>query len=257
MKRKILNSILFTLLATTCTANMISAAEAHIYPCPVAECDFIAFDFSETLEHYKTHRARRGVHNAHRGIHSNSANSAEPSNSYKVKKELEARGFDAVDKGGNGHCQFHSIGDRLGALGRVGPDGTPLTKNSYELLRQQAAEHISKNRHAYEGFTDDDLEDYATKMGFTQKNGDDLTLKALSRIYNVNIITIDQRNRISGNIRHRNWKNTIVLGHISESHYVAGVRVQSVDDALDKATIISLIDNVVETYGIDRVVTQN
>ena len=185
------------------------------------------------------------------GFHDNEVTKTE-----KLSIALSPYGLIVKDTGGGGNCQFHSIGDRLGALGKLGNDGLPLTKNSYEFLRKEAVNHINRNRKAYNSYILIDFNTYLAKMGHTTEWGDHITLLALSRIYGVNIIVIDQHGKVSGNIKCRDdWKNTVVLGHVSELHYVAAVRSPYNKNDKSYEEAVKLLIAQVSTGAGDRVVT--
>ncbi len=127
------------------------------------------------------------------------------------------------DNAGNGDCQFDAIADQLERCG---------IHHTAEELRAMAARHIRANLDRYEEYIEGNLpsDEYLRRIEIFAW-GDELSLRALSRELQVNIVVIsdlaaDQVFPMDHFImmRQEEAQHTLYLGHYAEMHYVSLVR---------------------------------
>lgn len=172
---------------------------------------------------------------------------AKPAELAVISKEYDYKIYPIL---GDGNCQFRSIGHQLERAGVRFSDGSRITKQSFQRLRRVAADHILKNRKTYLPFINQ-------KSGETQRQafrsfidrllhknewGNEITLRALSREFNVNIIVISDTGYIRANIRPEARKS-IVLGHIFETHYVSLIPTEE-NRELEAQRLNSIIESL-------------
>ena len=116
---------------------------------------------------------------------------------------------------GDGSCQFAALSEQLMLVG---------INRSEDTLRQEAVAHIEANMNDYASFVAD--EDYLRKMRNRSEFGDHLTLLALAREYNVQIVVLssiglDHTLIVSNEDKLYVDRYTLFLGHYPEHHYVS------------------------------------
>lgn len=114
---------------------------------------------------------------------------------------------------GDGNCQFRAIADQLPLLGVTKADGGG--NYSHEELRRLAAEHININRSSYASHIEGEgVDSYIARISLDGTWGDELTMRALSRFFEINIVVIpSDGSKIIINRARTDNPHPIVLGH--------------------------------------------
>ena len=160
-------------------------------------------------------------------------------------RNLEMYGFKLCNVPGDNNCQFHAIIDQLRHKKINNTDIIPdiMNEDAHQLLRSAAVKWLKENgnkqfiggnehsklSHFYssnEGDSWDKICDLYNKVGKTW--GSELTLIAISDLFNVNIVVIS--NVRESEFKRETWtpfkeekdaKNVLVIGHYYEFHYVS------------------------------------
>lgn len=91
----------------------------------------------------------------------------------------------AMDPNPDGNCQFAAISHQLGKIGIY---------KDVDALRKEAVHHIVENRYFYETFVyDETFDEYVKNMSKNGTYGDNLTLIALMREYNLQCLVVSTR----------------------------------------------------------------
>ncbi|KAK4191243.1 hypothetical protein QBC35DRAFT_25410 [Podospora australis] len=97
----------------------------------------------------------------------------------------------------DGHCLFSAVADQLTLHGvplDPAEDGRP-TVVPYKIVREQAADYLSRHRQDYEAFVEENFDDYVDKIKNTAEWGGQLELAALANAYNVEIRVVQDGGR--------------------------------------------------------------
>ena len=124
---------------------------------------------------------------------------------------LAKRGLMLVNVPGDGNCQFRAVSDQLST--------TKLPPKTYQQLRQEAADYI-ENKNLYKEFEGPDAAQnvYVANMRKPGEWGDNFTLLALARKYNLTIIVVQDDGSV---FKIHDGKQTITLGYLRNLHYTS------------------------------------
>ena len=135
----------------------------------------------------------------------------------------------------DGNCQFEALSHQLNLLGR---HRDALT------LRKEAVAHIGKRRTFYQPFIHDmTFDEYISSMEKPGKYGDNLTLLAITREYNLQALVISSRGPefssvVSNDGRFDAGLHTLALGYLPESsgmHYMSiSIEARLAQDIIDR-----------------------
>ncbi|KAB8342896.1 hypothetical protein FH972_022493 [Carpinus fangiana] len=125
----------------------------------------------------------------------------------RLMEEFEKRSLEEKAVAANGHCMYSSIADQLHQLGLgLEPDAETnspneaaageLRSNDYKIIRQAAADYISKNSDDFVPFLEEPLEGYVDKIRDTGEWGGQLELMALAKTYRININVLQAEGRV-------------------------------------------------------------
>lgn len=129
-------------------------------------------------------------------------------------QEAEKFGLTCFDVPEDGNCLFRALLDGCDSL-KIQP---PSDSNT-ESLRQIAVNHIRKYLDIYSPYITEAPAEYLLKMSQDKTWGDHLTMLAISRELNINIVTIQSDGQTPTIIKQPNAKHTLFLGYEVDRHY--------------------------------------
>lgn len=126
----------------------------------------------------------------------------------------------SYDPTGDGNCQFSAVAHQLSQFGLY---------RTHQCLRSDAVRHMERNRAEYEHFVSENFDLYLSSMHNNGTYGDHLTLLALSREYNLQIMVfsaagLDYSTIVSNDGTFQSDMNTLTLGYFPEGngeHYIS------------------------------------
>ncbi|KAI9805777.1 MAG: hypothetical protein M1833_005270 [Piccolia ochrophora] len=119
--------------------------------------------------------------------------------------EITKRGLKEKEIRPDGHCLYSAVADQLSELGvglqpRIGLMSSANEEDDevagYCTVRRAAAAYMRQHPEDFEGFLEEPLEDYTTKIRDTAEWGGQLELLALARAYGVKINVVQGDGRI-------------------------------------------------------------